>query len=214
MWSSLAHIVLVSNCFWEYSHSMVLILTLKCKKNCVEKKEKKQDYDCDYARLWLKQGRQTVNLPLTSICLPLHSVCAVKWQTWAILSQITCLMTRTCCVVGIVCALYLWRSHSLERIVHPCILPTCGVVINKAAWETYNDSMRLLLRAPRSSSASHMFVNVGVPTCSAVVRNLMFRFMCRASESENKLIAYLVDPVLFCQIFFQTLEPLANMSVC
>ena len=59
----------------------------------------------------------------------------------------------------------------------------------------YNDSMRLMLRAPRSSSASHMFVSVGVPTCSAVLRNLMYTFMCRASESENDLIAVLVNPV-------------------
>ena len=33
----------------------------------------------------------------------------------------------------------------------------------------YNDSMRLLLKAPRSCSVSQMFVNVGVPTCSAVI---------------------------------------------
>ncbi len=59
----------------------------------------------------------------------------------------------------------------------------------------YNDSMRLLLRAPRSSSASHMFVSVGVPTCSAVLCNLMYRFMCRASESENDIIAVLANPL-------------------
>ncbi len=59
----------------------------------------------------------------------------------------------------------------------------------------YNDSMRLLLRAPRSSSASHMFVSVGVPTCSAVLRNLMYKFMCRASESENDIIAVLANPL-------------------
>ena len=59
----------------------------------------------------------------------------------------------------------------------------------------YNDSMRLLLRAPRSSSASQMFVSVGVPTCSAVLRGLMYGFMCRASESENNLIAVLANPL-------------------
>ena len=58
----------------------------------------------------------------------------------------------------------------------------------------YNDCMRLLLRAPRSSSASQMFVSVGVPTCSAVLRNLMYRFMCRASESVNDIIAVITDP--------------------
>lgn len=58
----------------------------------------------------------------------------------------------------------------------------------------YNDSMRLLLRVPRDSSASHMFVSAGVPTCAAVLRNLMFRFMGRVSESKNDLIAVLANP--------------------
>ena len=57
----------------------------------------------------------------------------------------------------------------------------------------YNDCMRLLLKAPRSSSASHMFVSVGVPTCPAVLRNLMYRFMCRASEAVNNIIAVLTN---------------------
>ena len=57
----------------------------------------------------------------------------------------------------------------------------------------YNDCMRLLLKVPRSSSASHMFVSAGVPTCSAVLRNLMYRFICRASESENNIIAVLTN---------------------
>ena len=40
-----------------------------------------------------------------------------------------------------------------------------------------------------------MFVNVGVPTCSAVLRNLMYRFMCRASESVNDVIAVITNPI-------------------
>lgn len=43
----------------------------------------------------------------------------------------------------------------------------------------YNGSIRLLLKAPRSCSTSQMFVNFGVPTCSAVIRNLTYRCMCR-----------------------------------
>ena len=58
----------------------------------------------------------------------------------------------------------------------------------------YNDCMRLLLRIPRRSSASQMFVNAGVPTCAAVLRNLMYKFMCRASESQNSLVAVLASP--------------------
>ena len=130
IWSSLAHIVLVSNSCWEYAH----------KSNTTQKR----------VRSWLSEAEKTDRQPsLTSICLALHSVCAVKLLTWAILLQMTCLMTRistgsvggymlkrTCYVVSLVCALYLWRYHSLERIVHLCILPTCGVAISKATLES------------------------------------------------------------------------------
>ena len=57
----------------------------------------------------------------------------------------------------------------------------------------YNDCMRLLLKAPRSSSASHMFVNVGVPTCPAVLRNLMYKFLCRVCESVNDILVVLTN---------------------
>ena len=108
---------------------------------------------------------------------------------------------RTCCVVSLVFALCLSKFHSFERIVQHCILPTCGVVIEQGSIRkltvalAYNESMRLLLRASRRSSACHMFVSVGVPTCSAVLRILMYRFMCWASESGNDLIAVLANPV-------------------
>ena len=46
-----------------------------------------------------------------------------------------------------------------------------GIVLNVA----YNDGMRLLLKMPRWSSASQMFVSVDVSTCPAVLRNLMYR---------------------------------------
>ena len=136
----------------------------------------------------------------------------MKLHTWAILCQMTCLMTRisvgsvgscmhkqTCSAVGLVCALYLLKSHSFERIVRRCILPNLWCRYKQGSIRkltvAYNDSMRLLLRAPRSSSASQMFVSVGVPTCSAVLRGLMYGFMCRASESENNLIAVLANPL-------------------
>ena len=73
------------------------------------------------------------------------------------------------------------------------------VVSNKVALENLQwlimTAWGCCWEAPRSSSASHMFVSVGVPTCSAVLRNPMYRFMCRASESENNLIAVLANPV-------------------
>ena len=60
----------------------------------------------------------------------------------------------------------------------------------------YNDSMRLLLKAPRCFSASQMFVNVGVPTCSAVLRNLMYKMICRIDASENYPLLSTQDAVL------------------
>ena len=69
----------------------------------------------------------------------------------------------------------------------------------------YNDCMRLLLGVPRSSSASAMFVRVGVPTCSALLRNLMYRFMCRVSVSGNDLINVMADPSRSSVRFFSSL---------
>ena len=56
----------------------------------------------------------------------------------------------------------------------------------------YNDIMRLLLRLPRYHSASQMFANINVPAFQAVVRNLIFKFICRLDKSENVIIQGLV----------------------
>ncbi len=53
----------------------------------------------------------------------------------------------------------------------------------------YNDGMRLLLKVPRWSSASQMFVSAGVPTCAAVMCNLMYRCICRLSESQSQIVS-------------------------
>ncbi len=61
----------------------------------------------------------------------------------------------------------------------------------------YNDIMHMLLRLPRSCrwhSASEIFVNVNVPTCQALVRNLIFKFMVRLEKSTNLIIRGLVCP--------------------
>ena len=57
----------------------------------------------------------------------------------------------------------------------------------------YNDIMRLLLCLPRRHSASQMFVNINVPTCAAVIRNLIFKFIVRLEKSENSIIQELVS---------------------
>ncbi len=49
----------------------------------------------------------------------------------------------------------------------------------------YNDAMRILLRRPRWHSASEMFVNVRVITFKALLRNLMYRFICRLNAPKD-----------------------------
>ena len=60
----------------------------------------------------------------------------------------------------------------------------------------YNDALRLLVRVPRWHSASQLFVNLRVPTCQALLRNLMYKFMCRLDKSENSVIVNLINPVM------------------
>ena len=50
----------------------------------------------------------------------------------------------------------------------------------------YNDAMRLLLHVPRWHSASELFTSVGVPTCEALLRQLMYNCMQRCEVSTNK----------------------------
>jgi len=67
--------------------------------------------------------------------------------------------------------------------------------MNKVA---YNDAMRLLLRDPRWYGASYLFVATRVPTCEALLRKLMFSFMCRLDKSVNHIIEALVSPLKSC----------------
>ncbi len=57
----------------------------------------------------------------------------------------------------------------------------------------YNDAFRILLKLPRWTSASTLFVNSNVPTFHAVLRNFMYKFMCRLLESKNSLITALTN---------------------
>ena len=58
----------------------------------------------------------------------------------------------------------------------------------------YNDAMRILLRVPRHLSGSGMFAELQVPTCQGVIRNFIFKFICRIEKSTNLIINMLVDP--------------------
>ncbi len=56
----------------------------------------------------------------------------------------------------------------------------------------YNDALRIVLKIQRSS-ASEMFVSNNVPTFNAVLRNCMYRFMCRLIGSKNMIIVSMAD---------------------
>ncbi len=60
----------------------------------------------------------------------------------------------------------------------------------------YNDILRTVLSLPRFHSASQLFVNHNVPSLGAVLRNLIFKFMCRLDKSANSIIKSLVNPLV------------------
>lgn len=60
----------------------------------------------------------------------------------------------------------------------------------------YNDGLRILLKKPRWSSASELFCGLGVNTFHALLRNLMYKFICRLDGSCNQIIMLLSNPAL------------------
>ena len=58
----------------------------------------------------------------------------------------------------------------------------------------YNDCLRILLKKPRSTRASELFVSLGLTTFMALLRNLTYKFMCRLDRSINGLIGLMSDP--------------------
>lgn len=75
---------------------------------------------------------------------------------------------------------HLWCSYSKAKM--------------KKLQVAYNDAFRILLKLPRCTSASQMFVSSNVPTFYALLRNFMVKFICRQSDSDNKVIQVLVEP--------------------
>ena len=52
----------------------------------------------------------------------------------------------------------------------------------------YNDAFRMIMQLPIYCSASNMFAMCNVPSCQAVMRNLVYRFTIRVDRSANKLL--------------------------
>ena len=60
----------------------------------------------------------------------------------------------------------------------------------------YNDAFRILLKKLRSSSASLLFCQAHVNSFSALMRHLMYRFMCQLNDCENSLVRTLINPTV------------------
>ena len=58
----------------------------------------------------------------------------------------------------------------------------------------YNDCLRILLRKPRWTSASDLFCQTRISSFEALLRNLMYKFICRLNQSQNAIIKMISDP--------------------
>lgn len=57
----------------------------------------------------------------------------------------------------------------------------------------YNDALRLLLKKPRCTSASELFVSNRINPLCAALRKRMYGFICRVNNSLNAVIVELSD---------------------
>ncbi len=60
----------------------------------------------------------------------------------------------------------------------------------------YNDCMRILLKKPRWCIASYLFCKARVQSFPALMRNLMYKCICRLDNSRNTIIMLLTNPRL------------------
>ena len=78
----------------------------------------------------------------------------------------------------------------------------------------YNDALRIVLKIPRGGgSASEMFMSNNVPTFNAVLRNVMYSFMCRLTGSLNTIIVSLTDSSCFWKHWTRSLYVFFNVFV-
>ena len=62
-------------------------------------------------------------------------------------------------------------------------------------WVAYNDCLRILLNKPRTyTSVSKLFCDSRLCSFEALLRNLMYKFMCRMEGSQNDVIMLLSNP--------------------
>ena len=74
---------------------------------------------------------------------------------------------------------HLWWNYNVSSI--------------KKLYVAYNNVFRFLHKLPRDCSASAMFVSNNVRNCSAIFRNLVYRFTKRLAMSENSIIKLVLN---------------------
>ena len=57
----------------------------------------------------------------------------------------------------------------------------------------YHSILKLLIGASKYDRNSPIFVQLNVPTCAAVIRNLIFKFKCRVDRSQNAILQSLAS---------------------
>lgn len=69
----------------------------------------------------------------------------------------------------------------------------------KKLYVAYNNSFRFLHHLPRDCSASAMFADNNVKNCSAIIRNLVYKFSKRLDLSENSIVRMVLNSDLYLQ---------------
>ena len=120
----------------------------------------------------------------------------IQRQCRKIYAQANMLLRKfSLCSVNVKCALF--RSY-VTPLYTAHLWSNYKVKSMRKLRVAYNDAMRLLLRVPRWHSASQLFTSVGVPTCEALLRQLMYNFMKRLETSDNSIIVGLTNPTKSC----------------
>jgi len=108
---------------------------------------------------------------------------------------------------GLVCVQTKWRCLCLKAYCTPLYTVHLWSNYKKASLRrlqvAYNDAMRILLKRPSWTSAREIFVAAGVNTFKAVLRNLMFKFICRVDDSKNEIIM-LLSNIKFSTTHYQS----------
>lgn len=109
-------------------------------------------------------------------------------------SVVNCMLRPICCFTSLARVLSTQNVHFLELSPHR----SSSVLVQwyvEARIVTYNNAVRLLLQVRRRRNANQLFV---FPTCEALLRHLLYHFMCCLDESRNSIKEDLTIPWKSC----------------